>query len=67
MELGDLAAVEPSIELRTAFGLAVRIYGGRSFVLDPADAVCKSDAPGACPSHGGEAQWYAGLTGGLAF
>jgi hypothetical protein len=59
--------VEPSIELRPAGGLALRIYGGRSFVLDPADGICASSAPGACPSRGGETQWYAGITAGLAF
>ncbi len=59
--------VEPSIELRPAGGLALRIYGGRSFVVDPQDGLCSSTAPGACPSHGGETAWYAGFTAGLAF
>jgi hypothetical protein len=59
--------VEPSIELRPAGGFALRIYGGRSFVLDPTDGVCASSAPGACPSRGGETQWYAGITAGVAF
>jgi hypothetical protein len=59
--------IEPSLELRAKNGLALRVYGGRSFVLDPLDGVCSSAATGACPSRGGETQWYAGFTAGLAF
>jgi len=59
--------IEPSIELRTPNGVAVRLYGGRSFVLDPSDGVCHSDFSGGCRSHGGETQWYGGIAAGLAF
>ena len=59
--------IEPSLELRAQNGLVVRVYGGRSFVLDPSDGLCTSDVSGACPSHGGETSWYGGIAAGLAF
>jgi hypothetical protein len=59
--------IEPSVELRTGKWLALRVYGGRSFMVAPADGVCWSDAAGGCPSTGGETQWYAGIAAGAAF
>jgi hypothetical protein len=59
--------IEPSIELRAHNGLVLRLYGGRSFVLDPSDGLCTSDITGGCPSHGGETSWYGGIAAGLAF
>ncbi len=59
--------IEPSVEFRIANGIALRAYGGRSFMIDPSSGVCTSDGAGGCPSSGGETQWYAGLAAGVAF
>ena len=59
--------LEPSVEFRIGEGIALRVYGGRSIMVDPSSGVCQSDAPGGCPSSGGETAWYAGIAAGVAF
>ena len=61
------AHVEPNVEFRTANGLALRVYGGPSFVLNDQSARCESTLPNGCPSSIGSTAWYGGLTAGYAF
>jgi hypothetical protein len=59
--------LEPSIEFRVPWGGALRVFGGRSQILNANDATCSSNLSSGCPSHGGEVTWYAGLGLGYAF
>lgn len=63
------AHVEPNIELRlpNAPALALRLYGGSSFLLNTRDDQCVSTLPGGCPSRIGQQTWYGGFAMGYAW
>ena len=58
---------EPSIEFRIPSGPTLRVYGGRSQILNGPQGVCASAVSAACPTRQGETQTYAGITLGYAF
>jgi hypothetical protein len=59
--------LEPNVEFRLPRGLALRMYGGESVLLDPHDDRCTSTAMIGCPSRIGERRWYGGLSLGYAW
>lgn len=63
------AHLEPNIELRLPYApaLALRLYGGSSFLLNTRDDQCVSTLPGGCPSTIGEQIWYGGFAVGYAW
>jgi hypothetical protein len=61
--------VEPTIELRLprAPAMALRLYGGESFILNTRDDRCSSTLSNGCPSSIGERTWYGGVAIGYAW
>lgn len=66
-EVAWWAHLEPNVELRIGGGMALRLYGGESMLINKHDDACKSTLAGGCPSHIGERQWYGGLALGYAW
>jgi hypothetical protein len=60
---------EPNIELRLpkAPAMALRLYGGESFLLNVHDDQCTSTLSHGCPSSIGERTWYGGIGVGYAW
>ena len=60
---------EPNIEMRVPRlpGMAMRFYGGESFLLNTHDDRCDSTLSGGCPSSIGERIWYGGIALGYAW
>jgi hypothetical protein len=59
--------LEPNVEFRVGGGMALRLYGGQSYLINRNDDQCKSTLQGGCPSRIGERQWYGGLALGYAW
>ncbi len=66
-EVAWWAHFEPNVEFRLPHGMALRIYGGESRLLNPHDDRCRSTAMIGCPSRVGERRWYGGLALGYAW
>jgi hypothetical protein len=60
---------EPNIEIRlpNAPALALRLYGGGSFLVNTHDDQCTSSLSGGCPSTIGQQTWYGGFAVGYAW
>jgi hypothetical protein len=59
--------LEPNVEIRLNGGLALRLYGGYSRVLNDQSDHCVSTLANGCPSSIGEQRWYGGLALGYAW
>jgi hypothetical protein len=59
--------LEPNIEFRLPSGIALRLYAGRSSILNAHGDVCTSTLTGGCPSDLGETKYYGGVALGYAF
>ncbi|MBX3191075.1 MAG: hypothetical protein KF819_29025 [Labilithrix sp.] len=60
--------LEPNVEFRLGNGgVALRVYGGPSLVLNNTSDRCTSTLPGGCPSSLGEQRIYGGLSLGYAW
>jgi hypothetical protein len=61
--------LEPNIELRLPMvpAMALRLYGGGSFLVNPHDDRCTSTLSNGCPSSIGEQTWYGGVAMGYAW
>lgn len=60
--------LEPNIELRLGNGgVALRLFGGPSMVLNNKSDRCTSTLRGGCPSTLGEQRWYGGVALGYAW
>jgi hypothetical protein len=59
--------VEPNVEFRFRSGIALRLYGGESVIVNPHDDKCTSTLASGCPSSIGEKTFYGGLAVGYAF
>lgn len=59
--------VEPNVEFRVGGGMALRIFGGQSRLLNVHDDHCTSTLRDGCPSRLGEQIWYGGAALGYAW
>jgi hypothetical protein len=66
----DMAAwvnIEPNVEFRLPHGLALRVLGGESLLVNRHDDRCSSTLANGCPSSIGEKRWYGGFAIGYAW